>query len=211
MTIRAIIGALQNKGYSITYRFRKDGGVIITKIGEQRFSGAKGNTLARAILGESLSEKRASQLQRITKERVELGDAYKKYLKVAKKWRSANLPKSAGKISFKKFKFTIKEKGIKEALRILSEKEKYASGIAYSKNIKALSSYVEELATRLDEFGFDGSDMYDLASSIEYNDGKIREEDINPAYDELYRLSSELLSDNLVKEVAKNTKRILKI
>ena len=211
MTIRAIIGALQQKGYSISFRKRRDGGVIITKIGEERFSGAKGNLLARSLLGESLSTKRSEQLSKITKERTELKELYKEYRRVTRKWRTSNLPTSAGKMSFKKFKRAIKEQGKEKALEFLYEKEKYASGLAYSKNIKALALYIEELASRLDDFDYDGGDLYDLARDVENNDGNIRDEWLKPAYDELYKLNNEPLTDNLIKEIVRNVKRILHI
>ena len=209
MTIRNIIGALQNKGYSITYRRRKDGGVLITKIDGQRFTGAKGNILARSILGESLSTKRQEQLSKITKERTELGDIYKEYRRVARKWRTSNLPKSAGKMSLKKLRRAIQEKGREEALRFLGEKEKYASGIAYSKNVQALASYIDELASRIDNYGeADSMELNELAELVRMNDGVIKDENILPAYEELYRVNTEALTDYLIKEIVRNVKRI---
>ena len=150
MTIRKIAQELANQGYKIRYRVRKDGGVLITQINGQRFTGATGNKVARQMTGQTISEARRGQLERITRERTDIENLYKEYRRVKRKWTKGNLPKQAGKLTFKKFKRAIQEKGKAEALRFLGEKEKYASGIAHTPNIIALSSYIEEVASRLD-------------------------------------------------------------
>ena len=206
MTIRQIAKELTAQGYDIRYRVRKDGGVLITKINNQRFTGATGNKLARQILGQDISEPRRAQLERITSERTDVENLYKEYLRVKRKWTKANLPKNAGKLTFKKFKKAIKEKGKAEALRFLGEKEKYASGIAYSKNVEALASYVEQTASLIE-----ADEFYDLAEEIRANDGNIRDEWIQPAYDELYRVNTEPITDSLINDIVRNVKRILHI
>ena len=211
MTIRQIAKELTAQGYDIRYRVRKDGGVLITKIDNKRFVGATGNKLARQMVGQDISEPRRAQLERITRERIDVENLYKEYRRVKRKWTKGNLPKNAGKLTFKKFKKAIKEKGKAEALRFLGEKEKYASGIAYSGNIIALSSYIEEVASRLDGFGFSSDKLYQLAQEVMIADGQIRDEWIQPAYDELYRFNTEPLTDSLVNEVVRNVKRILHI
>ena len=211
MTIRQIAKELTAQGYEVRYRVRKDGGVLITKINNQKFTGASGNKIARQMTGQDISEARSTQLERITRERTDVENLYKEYTKVKRKWTKSKLPKSAGKLTFKKFRRQIAEKGKTEALRYLGEKEKYASGVAYSLNVKALADYVNMMANNLDTFGYDGSDMYNLEDEIRANDGNIREEWINPAYDELYRLNKEPLTDALINEVIRNTKRILHI
>ena len=42
-------------------------------------------------------------------------------------------------------------------------------------------------------------------------DGQIRDEWIQPAYDEMYRFNTEPLTDSLINEVVRNVKRILHI
>lgn len=206
MTIRQIAKELTAQGYEIRYRVRKDGGVLITKINNQRFVGASGNNLARQMIGQDISKARSTQLERITRERTDVENLYKEYRRVKRKWTKGNLPKQAGKLTFKKFKRAIAEKGKEEALRFLGEKEKYASGIAYSKNVEALAEYIEST------FAFvDMSPLYDLAQDIRNNADKIRDEWIQPAYDELYRLNNEPNTDELVKEIAINIKKILHI
>lgn len=206
MTIRQIAKELTAQGYDVRYRVRKDGGILITKIDNQRFTGATGNNVARQMTGQDISEARISQLERITRERTDIENLYKEYRRVKRKWTKGNLPKQAGKLTFKKFKRAIKEKGKAEALRFLGEKEKYASGIAYSKNIEALASYVEQTASlaEIDEF-------YGLADEIRNNDGNIKDEWLQPAYDELYRVNTEPLTDSLINDIVRNVKRILHI
>ena len=158
------------------------------------------------MIGQDISKARSTQLERITRERTDVENLYKEYRRVKRKWTKGNLPKQAGKLTFKKFKRAIAEKGKEEALRFLGEKEKYASGIAYSKNVEALAEYIEST------FAFvDMSPLYDLAQDIRNNADKIRDEWIQPAYDELYRLNNEPNTDELVKEIAINIKKILHI
>lgn len=211
MTIRQIASKLASQGYDIRYRVRKDGGVLITKINNQRFTGATGNTLARQLAGEDISMARRNQLEKITRERVDVQNLYKEYRRVKRKWTKGDLPKSAGKLSFKKFKRAIKEEGKEKALKYLGEKEKYATGVAYSKNVLALADYVEQLASNLESSGEDGSEFYDLADMIRASDGSIRDEDLLPAYEELYRVNTEALTDSLLREIIRNVKRILKL
>ena len=209
MTIIKIIGALQAKGYSVTYYKRKDGGYLITKINEQRFSGAKGNLLARSMLGESLSVRKEAQLRGITRERIELGDIYKAYKKVAQAWRK-NPPKNAGKMTLKKLKYQLKHHKKEEVLQMLLEKDKYRSGYAYSKNVEILAEYIEHMAYLLED-DIDTSDLYDLAVDVRNAKDFIKEEWISPAYDELYRLNNEPLTDSLISEVIHNVRNILNL
>ena len=211
MTIRNIVSELINKGYDVQYYVRKDGGILVRSINGQKFTGASGNVVARSLVGETLSERREAQLISATKKRMSFAEeygqsAYKRYKEIATKWRKAQLPKSAGKISMKKFRQIAREKGVKEAMRILSEKEKYASGVAYSKNVIVLAENVRRYAEMTDYGEFE-----DLADEIEANDGNIKEDAIQPAYNELYRLNTEPLSDELVDEVIAHVKSILGI
>ena len=211
MTIREIASKLASQGYSVRYRVRKDGGVLITSINNQKFTAAAGNKVARQIVGENISQKREVQLEKITRERTDVENMYNQFRRVKRKWTKGNLPKTAGKLSFKKFKRAIKEKGKEEALKYLGEKEKYAVGIAYSKNVQALADYFDQLATSLDAMGEDGSEFNDLADLIRANDGNIRDEDLLPAYEEGYRINTEPLTDQLIKDIVRNVRRILKI
>ena len=72
MSVRELVKALRKEGHKVTYRKRKDGGILIKSIDGQKFKGAKGNLLARQMLGINLSEKRALQ---------------SRYATVKKKWK----------------------------------------------------------------------------------------------------------------------------
>ena len=109
-------------------------------------------------------------------------------------------------MTFKKFKRQIQEKGQAEALKYLSEKEKYASGIAYSKNVEALASYVEQTASIIES-----DELYELADEIRNNADTIRDEWIEPAYNELYRVNTEPLTDSLIQDIVRNVRRILRL
>ena len=206
MTIRQIAKELSAQGYDIRYRVRKDGGVLITKINNQRFTGATGNTIARQLTGQTITEARSTQLEKITRERTDIDNLYKEYRRVKRKWTKGNLPKQAGKLTFKKFKRAIAEKGKAEALRYLGEKEKYASGIAYSKNVEALASYIDQTETLIEEDA-----LFDSADEISANDGNLRDEWIQSAYDELYRINTEPNTRQLIQDIVRNVKRILHI
>lgn len=70
MTMREIAAKLTQMGFKVDYRVRKDGGIIITSINNQKFDAAKGNLKARELVAETLSTARQSQLGRITRERT---------------------------------------------------------------------------------------------------------------------------------------------
>ena len=45
MTTRQLVSELTSRGYSVKYRIRRDGGVLITSIDSQKFKGGKGKAL----------------------------------------------------------------------------------------------------------------------------------------------------------------------
>jgi hypothetical protein len=95
MTIREIASKLASQGYSVRYRVRKDGGVLITSINNQKFTAAAGNKVARQLVGENISQKRETQLEKITRERTDKENLYKEFRRVKRKWTKGNLPKTA--------------------------------------------------------------------------------------------------------------------
>ena len=216
-TIRNIVSDLVKEGFDIKVYVRKDGGILIKEINGQKFVGAEGNKIAREIVGETLSERRGAQLVSATKKRTSFAEefgkeAYTKYRKVAEKWRKANLPSSSGKISMKKFRKIAKEEGLKSALEALSEKEKYASGIAYLKNVEMMYLTIYDYIRNVEKlFDYDTSPLVELAEKLRASPDGIRDEWIEPAYQELYRLNREPLSNALIKEVAENTEEILRL
>ena len=133
MKTRELVKALENKGYKVTFRIRKDGGILITSIDGNKFKGASGNKTARLLIGETLSERRAMQLKKITqtrKRRVipptpQTLETYRK--KVMRKWRKAGL---RGSIAKSNLEAIIKDRGYKGAREYLINMERRAEGYA---------------------------------------------------------------------------------
>ena len=205
MNLRQIVDKLRQEGHSITYYVRKDGGILIKSIDGQRFTGATGNAIARSMSGEILSVKRYSQLYRITmtgkRAKAYLDDREVKRLlqRVQRKWNQA-FPHKRGEIppvglkTSKKVKWSLENRG--------REAERYASGKAYSENIRQLADYVEDAALK-----YQSEELKELANSIRDNAWMILEESIKPAYDELYLLNKGYDP----REIANNVKKILRI
>ena len=213
MNMRQVVQRLQAQGHSVSYYVRKDGGILIKSIDGERFpSGASGNARARQIVGVSISEARLSQLKYATRARKfkhpTLDDEIQKeWQRVKKKWNKAfkakgGKPHPAGYFGWNRINRTIKEQGREEALRRIHEAERYATGLAYSKNIEYLATYIKMVAdsTKSPEFQSLYDDLIENAYSI-------KEEWIKPAYDELYKLNKGVSP----KEIAKNTRAILRL
>ena len=96
----------------------------------------------------------------------------------------------------------MKHYGKKEALRRIFEAERYATGLAYSKNIQILASFINSAGIQ-----YNSQELIKLAEDVEENAYAIREEWILPAYDELYKLNKGIPP----KQVAKNTRKILRL
>lgn len=207
-TINQIITELTSKGYNIKAIKRKDGGYLITKINGMKFKGATGNKVAREMVGVTLSSARKAQLERITASRYQYGkEVAKEYKRIATLWRKASLPKSAGKITYKKFKNLVKNEGLDEAMRYLGEKERYASGIAYSKNVQLLVEAIRKYANQLNGYK-NANELFSLADEI-LALNMIKEDSINAIYYELYRFNRESLTEELILDVVKNVRSII--
>ena len=212
MTVIEIVRVLQSQGHQVDFYVRKDGGILIKNIDGQRFSAAKGNQRAREMVGATLSEARTKQLKYATRSRkqkkVKVPDKVKmEYLKVKKKWQKAfkskgGKPHPAGYFGWKRIKYAYEKYGEEEALRRISEAEKYASGIAYSKNVESLAMFIYEAGV---EYG--SQELISLSEKLRDNAYLIRDEWIKPAYDELYKLNAGMSP----KEIARNVKKILRL
>lgn len=205
MSLIEIVERLQAEGNSISWRQRSDGGIIVTSINGRKFVGAEGNRIARFMVGATLSENRARQLESIRPKRVSVLSNKIKYkiAKVQKKWKK-NVKPSQGKITTGKVRWNIEHLGEKEALRKLGEAEKYASGIAYGANIDRLLEYIDHFINMYSAFGEDESadKMMDLYDKIDANRDKIKENNISAIYDTLYKLNSNPDDiDEIIKEV----------
>ena len=213
MTMIEIVRQLQAQGHEIDFYVRKDGGILIKKIDGEKFpSGASGNARARQIVGANISEARLSQLSYATRarsvKRPSLDDeVYKEFQRVKKKWNrtfkaKGGKPHPAGYFGWKRIKYSLDQYGREETLRRIHEAEKYASGIAYSKNVQELAGHIADAGYKANS-----PELIQLSKDLLENAYSIREEWIKPAYDELYKLNAGIPP----KQVAKNTRAILRL
>ena len=208
-----VVRQLQAQGHEVDYYVRKDGGILVKKIDGERYpSGASGNARARQLAGASISEARVKQLKYATRQRrvkkPSLDDAIEKeYQRVKKKWNKAFKPKKgkphpAGYFGRGRIAYALKHYGKEEALRRIREAERYASGIAYSKNIAILVQFIRHAGAN-----YHSQELIKLADDLEENAYTIQEEWIAPAYDELYKLNAGVPPE----EVARVTRAILRL
>lgn len=207
MTMMEVVRQLQSQGHSVSYYVRKDGGILIKQIDSERFpTGASGNTRARQLVGASISEARSSQLKFATRARKfkhpTLDDEIKKeWERVKKKWNRAfkakgGKPHPAGYFGWNRINRTIKEQGREEALRRIREAEKYASGIAYSKNVEYLVKLIRDAGNKLQS-----QSLLELADDLADSAYTIKDEWIKPAYDRLYDLNRGEPPEDIAKDV----------
>ena len=209
-----IVNELISGGHQVNFYIRKDGGILIRNIDGEHFTGAKGNARARSMAGQTLSEARFKQLNYATQVRmhpvknVQVKDSIREeYLRVKKMWNKAfkakgGKPHPAGYFGWKRIKKSIQDYGEAEALRRISEAEKYASGVAYSKNVQILAGFIKEAG---DKAG--SAELQKLAQDVLDNAFSIREEWIYEAYKALYKLND----GEDAKQVAQNVRRILRL
>ena len=209
-----IVNELISGGHQVNFYIRKDGGILIRNIDGEHFTGAKGNARARSMAGQTLSEARFKQLNYATQVRmhpvknVQVKDSIREeYLRVKKMWNKAfkakgGKPHPAGYFGWKRIKKSIRDYGEAEALRRISEAEKYASGVAYSKNVQILAGFIKEAG---DKAG--SAELQKLAQDVLDNAFSIREEWIYEAYKALYKLND----GEDAKQVAQNVRRILRL
>lgn len=213
MTMMEVIRQLQAEGHDVDFYVRKDGGVLVKRIdGESYPHGAAGNARAREIAGASISEARTKQLKYITrvrrKAKPSLDDELERaYQRVKRKWRKAFRPKNgkphpAGYFDRRRIRYAVDRYGKAEALRRIQEAERYASGIAYSKNVRILAEFIKSAAAQ-----YNSPELAKLADDLLENAYAIREEWIVPAYDELYKLNAGASP----KDVARNARAILRL
>lgn len=212
MTMREVVRQLQAQGHEIDYYIRKDGGILIRRIDGEKFQGAKGNARARQLAGATISEARISQLKYATRQqgrkKMSVDDEIQReYYRVKKIWKKRIKPKKgephpAGYFGWARIEYSIKQYGKEEALRRIAEAERYATGLAYSKNIKILSEFIASAGIQ-----YNSQELIQLSEDLMNNAYSIRDEWIYPAYDELYKLNKGVPP----KEVAKETRKILRL
>lgn len=208
-----VVRQLQAEGHEVDYYVRKDGGILVKKIDGERFpSGASGNARARQLANAPISEARLKQLKYATRQRrikrPSLDDEIEKeYQRVKKKWNKAfkaqkGKPHPAGYFGKGRIQYAVEHYGKEEALRRIREAERYASGVAYSKNVQILAQFIHHAGVQ-----YQSQELMKLAKDLLDNAYTIREEWIAPAYDELYKLNAGIPP----KEVARNTRAILRL
>lgn len=217
MNMRQIVAELQRKGHSVTFYVRKDGGILIKTIDGERFTtGASGNVRARQIVGTNISKARSQQLQYATRTRQSLrkkprlkidNEIENAYNRAKKKWNKAfhsknGTPHPAGYFGRSRIDYAIEKFGKEEALRRILEAERYASGVAYSKNVQILAMFIADAGNK-----YNSQELLTLSTDVLQNAYTIREEWIQPAYDELYKLNAGVEP----KIVAANTRKILRL
>lgn len=206
-SMRTIVSRLQSQGHHIDFYVRKDGGILVKSIDEQRFTkGASGNIVARQMAGSTLSEARSVQLKYATRARrvkkPSLDDeVQKEYQRVKKKWNKAfkakgGKPHPAGYFGWSRIKYAMDRGGKEEALRIIRQAERYASGIAYQKNVEHLAGFIQDASAK-----FGSQELAKLADDILENAYTIKEEWIYPAYQKLYELNIGRQPKDIAREV----------
>lgn len=213
MRLNSIVELLKKQGHKVKYTKRSDGGLIITEIDGSKYKGKKGNAEARRLTGTSLSEAQIKQLKYISSVRFKKGynplpkDIKSEYLRIRKKWNKAfrakdGKPNPVGYLNWRRISKKLHEEGPEAALSALSEAERYASGVAYSKNVMILAQFVASAAG-----DFDDPDLAKLSEDIILNASNIKEENIYQAYEELYKLNKGIEP----KTIVYNVRKILKL
>lgn len=213
MTMMDVVRELQRQGHQVDFYVRKDGGILVKSIDGVKYpSGASGNAVARQMVGVQISEARIKQLKYATKarkrKRAITDDEVKKAYDRAKKiWNKAfkakkGKPSPQGYFPQYNIKWILEHYGKEEALRRIKEAEKYASGLAYTKNIEHLAFFIRDAGEK-----YNSQELIKLSEDIITYAYTIKEEWIKPAYDELYLLNQGVPPE----EVARNTRMILRL
>ena len=191
MKVEEMIKALEEMGFKVSARKRTDGGMIISKINNMTFTGAKGNAYARKVLGIEMSQARIEQVHfnvakyiEGSKKKATLDEEMKgKLRKVQRLWRKQGVK---GRITAKKVKWHIKEHGRKEAMENLEKMTRYGSGYAYYENVEYLAKYIEDIARGVLTNDKLQDDLYTLANYIRSKADTFKEEWIAKCYEYAY-------------------------
>ena len=213
-----VVIQLVEKGHSVLYYRRRDGGILIRSIDGRHFKGAKGNLYARQLTGSTISEARMTQLKFITGTRKELRSPslkgidipdpiWEEYKRVKKIWDKAfkaknGKPSPVGYFTKARIKKALRDYGSEEAYRRISEAERYVTGVAYSKNVAHLVDFIRDAGEKLQS-----NELIKLAQDLQDNAYMILDEWILPAYKKLYDLNHGVDA----KQVARETRKILRL
>ena len=147
MRIKDIIKELEDLGMSVSFYKRKDGGIRITRINGERFTGSTGNQKARTIVHATLSELQTRALSKLQtpkgkgtynkRRKPKLDEETKARIKkIQYLYRKSG--KKEGKPTIRNYRYILKTKGKKEADRLLRQSERRILGLAYTENVDAL-------------------------------------------------------------------------
>lgn len=197
MTMMDVIALLKDMNMEVQYTKRKDGGVRVTKIGNQRFTGSTGNALAREMVGASLSERRSAQLKTIKTPKGKWGhpkrtekleeDVVKRIRRVQRKMRKNNVNRTAS-VTQKNYKYVMEHEGKEEADRRLAQAERYAVGLAYVENVDAL---VKRL--KLDNNKLKNADINEAIKLINEKRETMKESQLSDLIDASYEMEKKLI------------------
>lgn len=211
LTIREIIKILREEGHTVEFYERKDGGVLIKSIDGVKYKGASGNKVGRWMSGQTISEKRASQLQKITttgaraKKTITDTEVKKALQKAQRVWNKAFPHKrgekpDVGLKTSKQVKWNLEHKGKEETLRLLKESERYARGLAYHEGIKDFVEQLQEWNKKKKN-----PSVAQLISDIIIKQDKIRFEWLMDAYSTAYKLNDATYStEDVVRMIRGN-------
>lgn len=187
MTTKEMIDELKKLGYDVQSRKRSDGGYIITKINGMTFTGAKGNTYARSVLGVELSSARAEQLsfnvQKYIKDtkkpKDKLSEELNKELRsVQRTWRKRGVK---ARITKQKLRWHLKQGGEREARDYLRKMNRYGRGYAYEENVLYLAKYIQDTIPVIKDKELANA-TYQIAEEIRQRREIFREEWISTLY-----------------------------
>lgn len=213
-----VVKMLRLQGHDVQYRKRSDGGILITKIDGQSFKLAEGNTLAREIVGVTLSEARKEQLKEIGKtlygkvknkdtnkyelvtltraqrKKIPLTNDLKKLLRKAQ--RIQKKTKVDGKVTTSKVRYQLTHYGEEEAKKKILERIRYFQGYAYEENVRWLIRRLSAINYEYD-FAFD-----EIIAFSERNISYIKDSYIEEINQVIYNLENEEISvDETVEDI----------
>ena len=188
-----VVKLLNMRGHQVQYRVRNDGSIRITKIDGVSYRGSAGNIQAREMAGVSLSQARKQQLETIRTEKGTWGhkrksdlpeNVIKKIRRVQRLWKK-NKVQREGYVGKRGSRYNIEHYGEEEAMRILEEQERYASGLAYTEVVNWIISYIRDtILPKAPEK--DKQKLREIIDLISQYSATILESDIAPIHDALY-------------------------
>ena len=212
MTMKEVVEMLKDMGMEVSYTTRKDGGIRVTKIGNQRFTGSKGNAVAREMTGTMLSERRTAQLKTIKTPKGSFGhrkkkkkledETIKKIKKIQRLMRKKEVKKT-GIVTQQNYRYVLEHYGQEEADRRLAQAERYARGQAYVENVITLI-----LRLKADNQKLNSPSLTEAINLIEEQKEEILESQLHELINRTYEMEKlvikpeQFLSD--VKIILKN-------